>query len=194
MTTAPNLPARLGRLAALLLVAAVACSASALPAEPPYTFVQEGQHYTFTFTFVVSASPDAVLDVLYPFANLQQYSRTASAVELLENGTDWQLVRFTYATWLWSMNTTFRREIDRPNHRIRFQMLEAGRTGLPVPLPTSSSGEYRLEPVDGGARVTFVQTAETHDSLLLGPWMARAHSEAILFSQDLETYVRSRLN
>jgi hypothetical protein len=194
MTSAPKLPLTAGRVALLLLVAAASCIASALPAEPPYTFVQDGQRYTFTFKFVVAASPDEVLDVLYPFPSLQQYSRTASAVQLLDNGTDWQLVRFTYATWLWSMNTTFRREIDRPNHCIRFQMLDAGRTGLPMPLPTASSGEYRLDPVDGGVRVTFVQTAEAPDSLLLGAWMARAHSEAMLFSQDLESYVRSRLH
>jgi hypothetical protein len=92
------------------------------------------------------------------------------------------------------MSTTFRRELDRANHRIRFRMLEARRTGLPVPLPTSSSGEYRLDPSGGGVRVTYVQTAETRDSLLLTPWMARAHSEAILFSRHLETYVQSRLN
>jgi hypothetical protein len=72
-------------------------------------------------------------------------------------------------------------------------MLEAQRTGLPVPLPTSSSGEYRLEPTGGGVRVTYVQTAETRETLLAGTWMARAHSEAILFSEDLETYVRSSL-
>ena len=194
MAFAAELLSTIGRFAILLLAVAAPFTASALPAESPYTFAQDGQRYTFTFKFVVDASPDDVLDAIYPFPNLKQYSRTASTVELLEDGADWQSVRYTYSTWLWSMRTTFRREIDRPSHRIRFRMVEARRTGLPVPLPTSSSGEYRLEPVDGGVRVTFVQTAETRDSLLLGPWMARAHSEAIRFAQDLETYVLSRVH
>jgi len=184
---------KLGRLAVVLLVAATSFSTPSVAAEQPYTFTKEGPRYTFMFQFVVNGSPDEVLDVLYPFASLKQYSQTATAVESLETGPDWQTVRFTYATWLWSMSTTFRRELDRANHRIRFRMLEARRTGLPVPLPTSSSGEYRLDPSGGGARVTYVQTAETRESLLLTPWMARAHSEAILFSRDLETYVQSRL-
>ena len=191
MALAARLLLKPGRFAVLLLLAATV--AASMPAQPPYTFIQEGQRYTFRFTFVVDSTPSEVLDVLYPFPALKQYSRTASKVELLETGADWQSVRFTYATWLWSMSTTFRREIDRPHDCIRFRMIEATRTGLPMPLPTASSGEYRLESVDGGVRVTFVQTAETRDSLLLGPWMARAHSEAILFSRDLETYVRSRL-
>ncbi len=182
-----------GRFAAVMLVATASFAASSLPAEGPDAFVQDGRRYTFVFKFVVDARPDDVLDVLYPFANLKQYSRTATAVELLDYGADWQSVRFTYATGLWSISTTFRREVDRRNHCIRFRMTEARRTGLPVPLPTVSSGEYRLEPSDGGVRVTYVQMAETRDTLLLGPWMARAHSEAILFSQDLETYVRSKL-
>ena len=113
MAFAAKLLSEPGRFAILLLVVAASFTASALPAESPYTFVQDGRRYTFMFKFVVDASPDDVLDALYPFPNLQQYSRTASAVELLENGVDWQSVRYTYATWLWSMSTTFRREIDR---------------------------------------------------------------------------------
>jgi hypothetical protein len=182
-----------GRLAFVVLVAATSFCTPSFAADQPYAFVKDGSRYTFTFQFVVDASPDEVLDVLYPFPNLKQYSQTATAVDSLETGPDWQTVRFTYATSLWSMSTTFRRELDRANHRIRFHMLEAHRTGLPVPLPTSSSGEYHLEPTGGGVRVTYVQTAETRETLLAGTWMARAHSEAILFSKDLETYVRSSL-
>lgn len=72
-----------------------------------------------------------VLDVPCPFVNLQQYSRTASAVELLDKEPDGQTVRHTYKTVLWSISTTFRREVDRNNHCIRFHMTDARRTGLP---------------------------------------------------------------
>lgn len=192
MPSASKLLSRTGVAAVLMFMAAASLAMPSSAADRPYTFIQEGQRYTFTFNFVVDASPDEVLDALYPFPNLQEYSRTASAVELLDEGADWQSVRFTYATWLWSMSTTFRRDIDRSSHSIRFRMVDAQRTGLPVPLPTASSGEYRLDPVDGGVRVTYVQMAETRDTLLRGPWMARAHTEAIQFSKDLKTYLRSR--
>src|SRR5512141_3454421 len=127
---------RCGRLVVVLAVATASFAAAAFPAERPYAFVQQGQRDTFRFEFEVDASPDDVLDVLYPFVNLQQYSRTASAVELLDDGPDWQTVRYTYTTVLWSISTTFRREIDRRNHCIRFRLTDARRTGLPVPLPT----------------------------------------------------------
>src|SRR5512141_3531298 len=110
MTIAAMVRSTRRRFAFLVLVAAASFAAPSLAAERPYTFVQEGQRYTYMFRFVVDASPDEVLDVLYPFPNLQQYSRTASAVELLDEGADWQSVRFTYATWLWSISTTFHRE------------------------------------------------------------------------------------
>lgn len=180
-------------MALLLLGATAAPAASPAAAEAPYTFTQDGSRYTFVFSFVVAAEPDEVLDAVYPFADLQRFSRRASSVELLDEGDGWQTVRFSYATWLSRMSTTFRRELDRPGRRIRFRMLEARRTGLPMPLPTASSGEYRLDSVAHGVRVTYRQTAETRDTILLRPWMARARSEAILFSRDLETYVRSKL-
>jgi len=194
MATAASPFSKPGRLAAVLLVAVTSFSARSLAAEQPYSFIKEGSRYTFRLQFTAEASPDEMLDLLYPFPSLKQYSQTATSVESLDTGSDWQIVRFTYATGLWSVSTTFRRDLDRANHRIRFRMLDARRTGLPVPLPVSSSGEYRLEPADGGVRVTYEQTTEMRDTLLTAPWMARAHSEAVLFSEDLENYVRSRLH
>jgi hypothetical protein len=85
----------------------------------------------------------------YPHRPTSPAPRRPGPVIRRRVSVDGQVVRFTYATWLWSMSTSFRRDIDRPNHRIRFRMLEARRTGLPVPMPTASSGEYRLEPVSG---------------------------------------------
>jgi hypothetical protein len=193
LASSATLPPKTGRFTILLLVVVALFAAPLLAAEQPDAFVKNGHRYTFTAEFVVKATLDQVMDVLYPFPDLRGYSRTASAVDLVDEGTNWQLVRFTYATWLWSISTTFRREIDRPNHRILFRMVDARRTGLPVPLPTASSGEYLLEPFDGGVRVTYVQMAETRDTLLSGPWMSRAHAEAIQFSEDLERYVRSNL-
>jgi hypothetical protein len=163
-------------------------------AEPAYEFISDGHRYTFVFQFDVKATPDEALDVLYGFEHLKRFSRRASDVALLEEGKDWQTVRFTYTTWLWSMHTTFRRELDRAGRRVPFYMTEAGRTGLPVPLPTASSGEYRVEPVADGVRVVYRQSAENRDSFLFAPWIALARSEAVLFSRDLEAYVRSQLD
>jgi hypothetical protein len=173
---------RCGLLGAILLMATASVLVSASPAGRPYTFVQQGQRDTFRFEFDVKASPDDVLEALYPFANLKRYSRTASAVELLDKGPGWQSVRYTYATSLWSISTTFRREVDRRNHCIRFRMTEARRTGLPVPLPAASSGEFRLEPIDGGVRVTYEQMAETPDTFLSGP-LKKSSIRSMLFSQ-----------
>ena len=160
----------------------------------PYAFTQEGPRYTFVSSFTVVAEPDEVLDLLFEFRHLRQFARRATAVELLAEGPGWQEVRYTYATWVWRIHTTFRRELDRTHRRVRFHMTGASRSGVPVPLPTASTGDYRLEPVAGGLRVIYRQTAETRDTLLLGVWMSRARSEAIGFSQDLEAYVRSQVD
>lgn len=172
----------------LLSVAALAPVATAAPA---HTFTEEGTRYTFTCEFTVAGDPDRVLDLLYRFEHLQRFSQPISKVELLAEGPGWQSVRFTYATWLGSLVTTFRRELDQPGRTIRFHMTETRRTGLPLPMPTASAGEYRLEPVTGGVHVIYRQAGETSDSLLLRPWMSRARSEAVRFAEGLEAYIRS---
>jgi len=176
----------------LVLLAAPICAAAGTAA-PNYAFKTQGNSYTFEMQFVVAASPDEVLDTLYPFEHLREFSRRISRTNLLDEGPGWQVVNFVYSTWLWRMTTTFRRDLDVPAGRIRFRMLEVQRTGLPIPLPTASSGEYRVSAVAGGTLVTFTQTAQIRDSLLLGPWMTRARSESVRFAQSLEAYARSKL-
>lgn len=173
---------------------AAALQPSSAAAESAYEFINDGTRYTFVFRFTVAATPDEALDLLYGFEHLKRFSRRASDVALLDEGDGWQTVRFTYSTWLWSMHTTFRRELDRPNRRVVFHMIEADRSGLPVPLPTASSGEYRVEPVPDGVRVVYRQSADNRDSFMLGAWIALARSEAVLFSRDLEAYVRSQFD
>jgi hypothetical protein len=177
--------------AATLLLAAQCAAAAA--AAPSYTFETRDNSYTFELQFVVAAPPPDVLDMLYRFEHLRAFSSGIGQASLLDEGPDWQIVSFGYATWLWRLTTTFRRELDVPGGRIRFRMLEARRTGLPIPLPTASSGEYRVRAVDGGSRVTFTQTAQIRDSLLLGPWMSRARTESVRFAESLEAYARATL-
>ena len=127
-------------LATLLALLAAQCTTAGIAA-PTYTFKTQGTSYTFEMQFVVAASPDEVLDALYPFEHLREISRSVSKANLLEEGPDWQIVNFVYSTWLWRLTTTFRRDLDVPGGRIRFRMLSVQRTGLPIPLPTASSGE-----------------------------------------------------
>jgi hypothetical protein len=122
---------RCGRLVVVLAVATASFAAAAFPAERPWTFLQQGQRDRFRFEFEADASADDVLDVPCPFVDLQQYSRTASAMELLDKDPNGQTVRCTYTAVLWSISTTFRREGDRNNHCIRFHMTDARRAGLP---------------------------------------------------------------
>jgi hypothetical protein len=143
--------------------------------------------------FVVAAPPEKVLAALYPFERLREISGSVSTAKLIDEGPGWQTVDYVYSTWLWSLTTTFRRELDVENGRIRFWMLDARRTGLPIPLPTASSGEYQADAVASGTLLTFTQTAQIGDSLLLGPWLARARSESARFAQSLEAYARATL-
>jgi hypothetical protein len=181
-------------IAALLLLALPGFTVLAEATDRSFDFRQDGSRYTFTSGFVVAASPEQVLSILFPVDDLRQYSRREATVDLIDDGPGWQLVRFTHATLLWSFSATVRREIGCAGRCIRFQMLRTTRSGLPIPTPTASSGECRLEPTDTGVRVTIVQNVEAPDTPLLGLWTAWARSRARAFSMDLESHVRSRLH
>lgn len=177
-----------GVLAVCLATMSVAMGAG--PDDLRYAFDRQGTRHTFTASFTVPATADRVLDLLYGFEHLQRFTRT-SRTELLEQGPGWQRVRFTHTDWLWTMVATFRRELDRPARCVRFQMESVSRSGLPVPLPTDSSGDYCVEPAGAGCRVTYRQSGETDTSILLAAYMSYARREAILFARDLEAYVRA---
>jgi len=181
--------------AAVLLTLILSGSASGATATArPYEFKQDGRHYTFTSQFTVAASPSQVLEILYPVENLRQYSKGEGSVDLIDEGPGWQLVQLTHTTLLWTFSATVRREIRCDGHCIAFHMLQKTRSGIPIPAPISSDGKYVVEPAADGAHVTFTQSVEAPDTILLRPWMAFAKSHAISFAHDIESYVRSQLH
>ncbi len=171
-----------------LWLPALALAAPQARAESTHEFTNEEQRYTFTAAFDVDAPTDRLLDLLYDFEHLQRYARRSKS-ELLDQGPNWQRVRFTHTSWLWTLRATMRRELDQEAGCVRFEMESAGRSGLPIPLPTASSGYYCVAPGDAGQRVTYRQVGEAGSSMLTASWMRYARKEAIAFAQDLESYV-----
>jgi len=175
-------------------IAASLVAGTAIAATTPYSFRREDHHFTFAYEFTVAAQPDEILAVLYPVPNLRQYSRSGGSVDLIDEGPGWQLVRLTHETLLWTFSAVVRREIDCDGHCIRFRMLSAQRTGIPIPMPNSSEGEYRFEPAGGGVRITFIQRGDVPHTPLAGLWTSWVKSQAVTFSRDLEAYVRSSIH
>jgi len=181
---------RVAPFAVLLAMAIFAPSAAALT---DYHFEERGGHYAFTATFEVTAAPDRVLELLYDFEHLRRYSRRSQS-ELLEEGHGWQRVRFTHTGWLWTVRATVHRELDRPANCVRFRVESASRTGLPIPLPAASSGDFCVVPADGSLRVSYRQAGQMEATVLLPAWKRYARTEALAFARDLEDYVRSQVD
>lgn len=159
-------------------------------AESTREFTEEDRRYAFTAAFDVDAPTDRVLDLLYDFEHLQRYSRRSQS-ELLDQGPNWQRVRFTHSSWLWTLRATMKRRLDREAGCVWFEMESAERSGLPIPLPTASSGYFCVAPGDAGQRVTYRQVGEAGSSMLAATWMRYARREAIAFAEDLESYLRT---
>lgn len=176
--------------ALLLWLLALVPVAQGAPADSTYQFTEHGRSYSFTATFELDAPADRVLDLLYGFEHFQRFARR-SHCELLAEGPDWQRVRYTHSARFWSMTATMRRELDRPGGCVWFEMESAVRSGLPIPLPTASSGYYCVAQGETGLRVTYQQVGETEASLLKAAWLRYVHTEAIAFARDMESYVRA---
>jgi hypothetical protein len=179
-----------GVLTLVLVLLASAPAAQTMRAGSTHDFQAQARSYSFTATFELDAPPGQVLDLLYSFEHFQRFARR-SHCELLEEGPDWQRVRYTHSTSLWTITATLRRQLDRPAGCVWFEMESAARSGLPIPLPTASSGHYCVEPVETGLRVTYHQAAETDASRLRAIWLRHARSEAVAFANDMEAYVRA---
>jgi len=180
---------RCGR-ALLLWLLATAMAAQGAPADSTYQFTEQERGYSFTATFELDAQADRVLDLLYGFEHFQKFARR-SRCELLDEGPDWQRVRYTHSAGFWTMTATLRRELDRPGGCVWFEMESAARSGLPIPLPTASSGHYCVAQGETGLRVTYQQVGETEASALKAAWLRYARTEAIAFAEDMESYVRA---
>jgi hypothetical protein len=159
--------------------------------ELEYEFIQDDTCYSFRGSFIVKAEPDCVINLIYTFNNISDYSLNAKSIELVLQGENWYDVTFVYRKFLIFENqSTWRRILSRTDHKIDFIMLSNKNNSTILPQMVSSSGYYKIRPETDNCRVEFYQECKLKSGFLKDTYIKEAKKEAIRFLKEFKGYIQ----
>jgi len=154
-----------------------------------HEFSQNGNSYSFTGRFFTEAKPVPLIHILYDFSHLVSFVTGADSIELLSNGEDWHIVRYTYSGFLFISKSTYIRNINPKRLIITFELTGTEQRALFLPELLSSAGYYKIIPIEDGCWVEYFQEATLSSDLLKGLYIRQVKNESIKFLKELRDYV-----
>jgi len=176
----------------LLLCVPLAASGSQ-EQEFEYAFTQGDAYYAFRGSFRVNAESDWVLNLIYDFHNLSEYTVGAQSVELIQQGENWYDVSYTYRKFFVLEHTsTWRRTLQPDDRKIVFVMLSSNNNLKIMPEILSSTGYYQIREEQDYCRVEYFQECTLEPGFLKRAYIREAKHEALTFLHAFHQYIEGK--
>jgi len=160
-----------------------------------YKFIQADSSYTFHGSFKVKAEPDCLINLIYNFDNISDYSSAAESIELIREGNDWYEITFTYRKYVFfEHQSTWRRSLDRKKYKVDFIMIANNNNLSMIPEMVSSSGYYQIKPEEDRCQILYYQACTLTPGILLDVYMNAGKEAAIEFLQEFKEYIEKNCN
>ena len=158
-----------------------------------YEFIQEDTYYSFRGSFLVNAESDCVIDLIYDFNNLSEYTLGAQSVELIQQGDNWYDVSYTYRKFfIFENESTWRRTLKPDEQKIVFEMLSSKNNLKMMPEVISSAGYYQIIEEKDRCRMEYFQECLLKPGLFKRAYINEAKHEAITFLHEFKTYIERK--
>jgi hypothetical protein len=155
-----------------------------------YEFIQEDTSYSFRGSFNIKAKPDCLINLIYNFKNISNYTLGAKSIELVRQGENWYAVTFIYRKLLIFENqSTWRRTLNRDEYKVVFKMISNRNNSNIIPEMLSSTGYYQINPEKEGCLVEYFQECKLKPGFLKNTYINKAKKEAIRFLRVLKKYM-----
>ncbi len=155
-----------------------------------YEFVREDSCCSFRGNFTVKAEPDNLVELIYDFDKIKEYTVTVKSLELVRRGEDWYEVAFTYQDLLVFENQSiWRRTINRAEKIIVFEMISSWNNSNIIPELLSSTGYYQFKPAKEGCLVEFFQECRLKPGLLNEAYYNKAEKDGIKFLSVFKDFI-----
>ena len=156
-------------------------------------FIQNENDYSFRGCFIVNADPDCVLNQVFDFQNIAEYSLGAKSIELDQRGDHWYDVTFTYRKYLVFENqSTWRRTLHEDEHRIDFELIADENNVDILPTMQFSRGYYHIKPEEDGCLVEYYQECRLEPGFLEDVYIKMVRDEALNFLHIFKEFITAR--
>ncbi|MCF7920162.1 MAG: hypothetical protein K9N06_09655 [Candidatus Cloacimonetes bacterium] len=176
----------------LIFILFILAAASLFAAEisPEYEFIQDDSSYSFRSRIAVKATPECLLNLIYDFTRIPEYSVGVKSLEMVNEGENWYDVSFIYQNLLLLKNySLWRRTMQREKNRIFFEMLDNSNNLSFIPELLASHGYYQILPEEDGCIVEIYQQCILQSCLIDGVYIHKAEEEAKKFMEVFREFL-----
>ncbi|MFZ5519556.1 MAG: hypothetical protein ACOY90_23220 [Candidatus Zhuqueibacterota bacterium] len=153
-------------------------------------FIQDGNRYSFRGSFIVRATCDCLIDVIYNFEHLSEYAIGASSIEWVRSGDNSYEVTYTYRIFvIFENKSTWRRTLNSEEQKVIFEMISSENNISLMPQLLSSSGYYQIKRGQDGYQVEYFQECTVKPGLLKNSYIATARKKANEFLREFKKYI-----
>ncbi len=156
-----------------------------------YKFSQTDSSYTFTSIFFINVDQECLLHVFFYFQHIKALAPTAENVQLLNKGSNWNKISYTYEAFIFSNTSVWYRKINKKANKVDFELVSSINNSSLIPQMTSSSGYYQIISTDNGLKVKYYQECTLSKSVFTNLYINRVKNEAIEFMYWLQKYAIS---
>jgi hypothetical protein len=154
-----------------------------------YHFYQDDSSYSFLGSFAVIADLDCLLNLVFDIEHISKFALGAKTVELIRQGDNWNVVRYTYRKFIFFENrSTWRRTLNRDSQELVFEMISSENNLKILPEMLSSNGYYRISPDDAGFRLEYFQECKLNPDDLKDSYIKTVREKAIEFLKEFREY------
>ena len=155
-----------------------------------YTFIQADTCCSFRGSFRVNCQPDSLIDLIYDYDKISEYTPRVTTLELVRQGEDWYEVAFTYQDLLVLENRSiWRRTLNRDENTIDFELISNWNNTDIIPEVLSSTGYYQLKSENDECLVEIFQECKLHRGLLNEVYFKRVEKEGTQFLRVFKEFI-----
>jgi hypothetical protein len=176
----------------LVLIPAIICFTQVFAQENDgiySSFSQTDTSFTFYGQFNVVAETNCLINICFNYKHIKALAVDASNVKLIEEGSNWNKIRYTYQIFPFFKNESlWYRTIDRKNSRVDFWLISSKNNNSVMPRIISSSGYYKVNRHNGIITVKYFQMCRLTSSFLTDLYLDLMKKKAIEFLHTFKDY------
>lgn len=161
-----------------------------------YSFLHTDTTCTFYGWFKVDAKAACVMHISFNYDHIKALAPDASKVELIEEGKNWNKIKYTYQQFPFYKNESlWYRTIDHESNKVNFILISSKNSHPFMPQIISSSGYYKVYLQNEALTVEYFQQCKLTKSYLITPLYRNSiKKKAVAFLHLFEDYIQKHCN
>lgn len=160
-----------------------------------YKFTQTDSSYIFYGSFRIKTNPKCLLEISFDYEHIRALAPTAKEVLLIDQGSNWNKISYTYQEFLFFKNrTVWHRVLNEENQRVDFTLMSSENNQTIMPRVISSSGFYQIKQQQEYLVVEYYQHCLLTEGLIAKFYINKAKEEAIKFIHRFSEYAGAYCN